>query len=64
MLSKDMIDFVSIVGYNQTLYKQFCPMYDNGNGGYWLSLSKDIENPLFGSKMLKCGSVKETISSM
>jgi hypothetical protein len=63
MLSKDMVDYVSMVGYNQTLYKQFCPMYDNGNGGYWLSLSKDIENPLFGSKMLKCGSVKETISA-
>lgn len=64
MLSNDMSDYIAITGYNQTLYKQFCPMYDKGKGGTWLSSSEEIRNPLFGSKMLKCGSVKETISSL
>ncbi len=43
------------------VYKQFCPMAFDGAGGYWLSDSKEIRNPYYGSKMLKCGSVKEAI---
>ncbi len=41
------------------VYKQFCPMAFDGEGGYWLSDSKAIRNPYFGDKMLKCGSVKQ-----
>ncbi|MCX2679138.1 DUF3347 domain-containing protein [Galbibacter sp. EGI 63066] len=44
------------------IYKQFCPMAFNNNGGYWLSDSKAIQNPYFGDKMLTCGEVKETIN--
>ncbi|MFT4674108.1 MAG: hypothetical protein ACI9R6_001009, partial [Saprospiraceae bacterium] len=29
----------------------------NNTGGYWLSNSKEIRNPYFGSKMLKCGRI-------
>lgn len=47
--------------YGETLYVQFCPMVDNNKGAYWLSLSETIYNPYFGSKMLKCGSVKTII---
>ena len=43
------------------LYKQFCPMAFEGKGGYWLASSKEIRNPYYGDKMLKCGSVKDTI---
>jgi hypothetical protein len=43
------------------VYKQFCPMAFEGKGAYWLSSSKEIRNPYYGDKMLKCGSVKETI---
>jgi len=43
------------------IYKQFCPMAFEGNGGYWLSDSKEVRNPYFGNSMLKCGEVKETI---
>ncbi|MBW1295490.1 DUF3347 domain-containing protein [Aquimarina litoralis] len=43
------------------VYKQFCPMAFDGNGGYWLSNSKEIRNPYYGNQMLKCGSVNETI---
>lgn len=43
------------------VYKQYCPMAFNNQGGYWLSTEKEIRNPYFGDKMLKCGKVAETI---
>lgn len=43
------------------IYKQYCPMAFEGEGGAWLSASKEIRNPYYGDKMLKCGSVRETI---
>lgn len=43
------------------LYLEYCPMANNNSGAYWLSNEKEIKNPYFGDKMLKCGSVKETI---
>ena len=43
------------------IYKDFCPMA-LGGGAYWLSSEKEIQNPYFGNKMLKCGSVKEVIN--
>ncbi|MFT7588306.1 MAG: hypothetical protein ACI959_000513 [Limisphaerales bacterium] len=44
-----------------TVYKQHCPMAREGNGANWLSLSSEIRNPYFGDKMLKCGSVTESL---
>jgi hypothetical protein len=43
------------------LYLEYCPMANNNEGAFWLSNEKEIKNPYFGDKMLKCGSVKETI---
>lgn len=43
------------------LYLEYCPMANNNSGAYWLSTEKEIKNPYFGDKMLKCGSVKEMI---
>ena len=43
------------------VFKQFCPMAFEGRGGYWLSNSEEIRNPYFGTVMLKCGEVKETL---
>lgn len=60
-LSKDMADLIAITGTSKTLYQQYCPMYNNNKGGIWLSDSKEVRNPLFGSKMLKCGSVQKEI---
>ena len=45
-----------------SLYLEYCPMANNNEGAYWLSNEKEIKNPYFGDKMLKCGSVKETIN--
>ena len=43
------------------VYKQFCPMAFDNKGAYWLSTEKEVRNPYFGDKMLKCGVVEETI---
>ena len=45
-----------------TIYKKFCPMAFNNEGAYWYADVKEITNPYFGDKMLKCGSVKKTIN--
>ena len=58
-LSKDITDMVAITGTKNTLYEQFCPMYDKGSA--WLSASNEVRNPYYGSKMLKCGKVQKTI---
>ena len=62
MLSKDMADLIKTFGNGgQTLYKDFCPMYNKGKGGYWISEVKEIKNPYYGKAMSTCGSVKEEI---
>lgn len=45
----------------KTAYYQFCPMYDNNNGGYWLSETEEILNPYFGKEMLTCGETRESL---
>lgn len=60
MLNQDVTDMVAITGTANTLYQQFCPMY--GEGGAWLSMEKEIRNPYFGSKMMKCGEVQKEIN--
>lgn len=47
---------------NAGIYQQFCPMAFNNKGAYWLSNTEEIKNPYFGSKMLECGEVTETLN--
>ncbi len=61
-LSTDIDDLVTLLGTEKTLYQGFCPMANNNKGAYWLSETKEIKNPYFGAKMLKCGSVKKQIN--
>ena len=61
MLSNDMYDMLKAFGRGQTLYQDYCPMYNNKKGAYWLSETKEIKNPYLGKKMPVCGSVKEEI---
>lgn len=60
VLSKDVTDMIAITGTTNTLYEQFCPMYDGGSA--WLSTNKEVRNPYYGSKMLKCGKVQKEIN--
>ncbi|MFZ0281149.1 MAG: DUF3347 domain-containing protein [Bacteroidales bacterium] len=62
MLSTDIYDLVKVFSAGQVLYKEFCPMYNNGKGAFWLSESKEIKNPYFGSEMPTCGVVKEIVN--
>lgn len=41
--------------------KCFCPMALDNEGASWFSTTKEIKNPYFGDKMLKCGVVKKTL---
>ncbi|MCR9062732.1 MAG: DUF3347 domain-containing protein [Cytophagales bacterium] len=61
-MDNDFIDLLKISDYDKNLYQQYCPMYNDKKGGTWLSDSEEIKNPLFKSKMLSCGSIKQTIA--
>lgn len=45
----------------QKLYWQFCPMAFDNKGAYWISYEREIRNPYFGSEMLNCGSVEDSL---
>lgn len=60
-LSEAMTDLVQSAISSGEVYKSYCPMANDNKGAYWLASEKEIRNPYFGDKMLKCGSVKETI---
>ena len=60
-LSEDLYDIAKTFGAGKTYYKTFCPMYNNNQGAFWLSDSKEIRNPYFGSEMLTCGEIQEEI---
>lgn len=60
MLSKNMNDLIKMFGTKQKLYQDYCPMYNDGKNGFWISETKEIKNPYYGSEMLSCGSIKST----
>ncbi|MCD0490152.1 DUF3347 domain-containing protein [Pedobacter sp. MC2016-14] len=45
------------------LYVQHCPMANHGDGGDWLSATKNIQNPYYGDEMMECGAVQEEIKA-
>lgn len=59
-LSKDINDLIKMFGTKQKLYQDYCPMYNDGKGAIWISETKEIKNPFYGSQMLTCGSLKKT----
>lgn len=60
-LSKDINDLIKMFGTKQKLYQDYCPMYNDGKGAIWISETKEIKNPFYGSQMLTCGSLKKTL---
>lgn len=60
-LSKNMYELIKAAKLLETVYYQFCPMANNGKGANWLSMESGIKNPYYGSEMLTCGKVVETI---
>ena len=61
LLSKDINDLIKMFGSKMQLYQDYCPMADDGKGAIWISETKEIKNPFYGSKMLTCGSLKKTL---
>jgi Cu(I)/Ag(I) efflux system membrane fusion protein len=62
-ISTQLIKAIKLFGINKMVYEQFCPMANDDHGAYWLSTSAAINNPYFGSKMLKCGSTTTIINN-
>ncbi|WP_026763204.1 DUF3347 domain-containing protein [Sediminibacterium salmoneum] len=62
-LSEDLKDLIALFGASQILYQDHCPMFNDNKGAIWLSESKDIKNPYYGSEMLTCGNVQKTIAA-
>jgi hypothetical protein len=60
-LSKDVIPLAKGMKRASALYVAYCPMANDGKGGYWLSENKEIKNPYYGKTMLECGEVEEVL---
>lgn len=58
-LSNDIKDLIELLGTNQKLYLEFCPMANNDKGAVWVSETKEIRNPYFGNEMPACGTVQK-----
>ncbi|HEX5026560.1 MAG TPA: DUF3347 domain-containing protein [Agriterribacter sp.] len=62
MISAGLFDLVRTIRYDkEKVYLLHCPMAFNDAGADWLSSSTEIKNPYFGSKMLTCGSVIDSV---
>jgi hypothetical protein len=60
-VSKDMYELMKASKTETPTYYQFCPMANDGKGAYWLSKESAIKNPYYGSQMLGCGKIAETL---
>jgi hypothetical protein len=61
-IADNMWNLTRTVRYTgQKLYWQFCPMAFDNKGAYWISYEREIRNPYFGSEMLNCGSVEDSL---
>ena len=56
-LSKGVYELIKASKPTEAVYYQYCPMKKMN----WLSKENTIKNPYYGSQMLSCGSVVETI---
>jgi hypothetical protein len=59
-LSWQLVRAVGLKG-GPTVYRDFCPMFNDGKGAYWLSASTEISNPYYGASMPDCGQVADTL---
>jgi copper chaperone CopZ len=56
-LSKSTYELIKVAKLSDPVYYEYCPMADAS----WLSKESAIKNPYYGSQMLSCGKVVETI---
>ncbi|GMV98640.1 MAG: hypothetical protein AMXMBFR83_29890 [Phycisphaerae bacterium] len=62
-LTQALTDYLKTFGHDRTgpLVEAFCPMAFDNKGGRWLQAARDIRNPYFGEKMLRCGEIQGLI---
>jgi copper chaperone CopZ len=60
-LSKNIYALLKVSKQATPTYYQYCPMANDGKGANWLSKEAKVMNPYYGSQMLNCGKVVETI---
>ncbi len=60
-LTANIYALMKVAKSETPIYYQFCPMANGGKGANWLSKENEVRNPYYGSMMLTCGSVVETI---
>jgi Cu(I)/Ag(I) efflux system membrane fusion protein len=61
-ISKSMIAIIeTFKPIDAAVYLQHCPMANSDKGADWLALDEQINNPYFGSSMLRCGEVTKII---
>jgi Cu(I)/Ag(I) efflux system membrane fusion protein len=46
-----------------SIFRFHCPMAFDGQGADWLSNEIDVRNPYYGSAMLRCGTLTDTLST-
>lgn len=49
---------------SETWYVAHCPMAFDNEGADWLQRGKQIRNPYFGSRMFRCGEVREAFAPL
>ncbi len=62
-ISDAMINTLKAFGPDTKLYVEHCPMAFDGEGADWLSSESIIRNPYFGSEMMSCGDVVDSLGS-
>jgi len=62
-ITEHLLALVTVAGNTSgaPLYLMHCPMAFSNKGADWLQHGKTLANPYFGSKMLRCGSMKKEI---
>lgn len=61
-ISKELLTTLENQNYEHpSLFVQFCPMANDGEGAKWISNEEKIANPFYGQMMHKCG---ETVTKV
>lgn len=60
-LSNNMFEVMKVIKPAYSVYLDHCPMYNDGKGANWISKETAIKNPYYGSKMMTCGKITETL---
>ena len=65
IISNSLINSTTAFGASgEVFYIQYCPMAANDKGAYWMSSQIEIRNPYFGDKMLKCGTLEDSLKTL